>query len=163
MLSTAVHLLPFSLNLLSFIRIVMNNPISTYRLQFHKDFTFDDFEKIIPYLQKLGVGTIYASPIFEATPGSVHGYDGVNPHKINPEIGTEEELLAISKKLKEYNISWIQDIVPNHMAFDPNNPWLKDVLEKGQKSLYASFFDVPWTGKIYHGKIMIPFLGNPLE
>lgn len=141
----------------------MNNPISTYRLQFHKDFTFEDFEKIIPYLKKLGIGTVYASPIFEATPGSVHGYDGVNPHKINPEIGTEEQLLNISKQLKAQGIKWLQDIVPNHMAFDPNNPWLKDVLEKGQKSLYASFFDVPWTGKIFHGKIMIPFLGNTLD
>lgn len=141
----------------------MNNPISTYRLQFHKDFTFEDFDKIIPYLLKLGVGTIYASPIFEATPGSVHGYDGVNPHKINPEIGTEEQLLDFSKRLKEQGISWLQDIVPNHMAFDPNNPWLKDVLEKGQRSIYESFFDVPWTGKIYHGKIMIPFLGNPID
>lgn len=141
----------------------MNNPVSTYRIQFHKDFNFDDFEKIIPYLVKLGVKTIYASPIFEATPGSVHGYDGVNPHKINPEIGTEEQLLRISKTLKENDIGWLQDIVPNHMAFDPNNPWLKDVLEKGQKSVYASFFDVPWTGKIYQGKVMIPFLGAELE
>jgi malto-oligosyltrehalose synthase len=140
----------------------MNNPVSTYRLQFHKDFTLKDFDKIIPYLHNLGIKTIYASPIFEATPGSVHGYDGVNPHKINPEIGTEEELFAISEKLRGLGISWLQDIVPNHMAFDPNNPWLKDVLEKGQKSVYASFFDVPWTGKIYHGKIMIPFLGSPL-
>ena len=141
----------------------MNNPVSTYRLQFHKEFTFDDFEKILPYIQKLGVGTIYASPVFEATPGSVHGYDGVNPHKINPEIGSIEQLTDLSRRLKEQGISWLQDIVPNHMAFDPNNPWLKDVLEKGQKSLYASFFDVPWTGRIYHGKIMIPFLGNPLN
>lgn len=141
----------------------MVNPVSTYRLQFHKDFTFEDFENIIPYLHKLGVGTIYASPIFEATPGSVHGYDGINPHKINPEIGTREQLADISTRLKELGISWLQDIVPNHMAFDPGNPWLKDVLEKGEKSIYGSFFDVPWTGKIYHGKIMLPFLGKPLK
>src|SRR3954451_22498115 len=141
----------------------MTNPISTYRLQFHKDFTFEHFTKIISYLHDLGAGTVYASPVFEATPGSVHGYDGVNPHKINPEIGTEEQLFYLSERLKDQGIGWLQDIVPNHMAFDPNNPWLKDVLEKGQKSLYASFFDVPWTGKIYHGKIMIPFLGSPLK
>ena len=141
----------------------MNNPISTYRLQFHKNFSFNDFSNILPYLQKLGVGTIYASPVFEATPGSVHGYDGMNPHKINPEIGTEEQLKEIGSQLKEQGISWLQDIVPNHMAFDPNNPWLHDVLEKGRQSVYADFFDVPWTGKIYHGKIMLPFLGKPLE
>lgn len=141
----------------------MTNPISTYRLQFHKDFTFVDFEKIIPYLQKLGVSTIYASPIFEATPGSVHGYDGVNPHRINPEIGTEEQLRNITKQLKKHGINWLQDIVPNHMAFHSNNEWLMDVLEKGPQSLYASFFDVAWNSNIYHGRIMVPFLGSPLE
>jgi maltooligosyltrehalose synthase len=69
----------------------MYNPVSTYRLQFHKDFTFSDFERIIPYLHQLGINTVYASPIFEATPGSTHGYDTVNPHQINPEIGTLEQ------------------------------------------------------------------------
>jgi maltooligosyltrehalose synthase len=66
----------------------MINPIATYRLQFHSGFTFADFEQIISYLQKLGIKTVYASPIFEATPGSTHGYDALNPHHINPEIGT---------------------------------------------------------------------------
>jgi malto-oligosyltrehalose synthase/4-alpha-glucanotransferase len=141
----------------------MHNPVATYRIQFHKEFTFEDFNSIIPYLQKLGVSTIYASPIFEATPGSTHGYDGVNPHRINPEIGTEEQLRDFSKKLREQGISWLQDIVPNHMAYHPNNLWLMDVLEKGQQSAYASFFDVAWTGELYQGRIMVPFLGSPLE
>ena len=141
----------------------MTNPISTYRIQFHKDFTFNDFEKVLPYLQKLGVSTVYASPIFEAVPGSVHGYDGVNPHRINPEIGTEEQLRDLSKKLKEAGINWLQDIVPNHMAFHSHNEWLMDVLEKGPQSLYAPYFDVAWNSKIYHGRIMVPFLGASLE
>ncbi|RYD97763.1 MAG: hypothetical protein EOP50_05445, partial [Sphingobacteriales bacterium] len=68
----------------------MNNPVTTYRIQFHREFTFSDFEKILPYLKKLGVGTLYASPVFESVPGSQHGYDGVNPHRIDPEIGTEK-------------------------------------------------------------------------
>ncbi len=114
----------------------MTNPISTYRIHFHKDFTFNDFEKVLPYLQKLGVSTIYASPIFEATPASVHGYNGVNPHRINPEIGTEEQLREISKKLREAGLNWLQTIVPHHMAFHPNNEWLMDVLEKGPQSLH---------------------------
>ena len=67
----------------------MFDPVATYRIQFHKDFTFHDLERIIPYLQKLGIKTIYASPIFTATPGSTHGYDGLDPNTINPEIGTE--------------------------------------------------------------------------
>lgn len=141
----------------------MINPVSTYRLQFHKDFNFDDFEKIIPYLQKLGISTVYASPILESTPGSTHGYDGVNPHLLNPEIGTEEQLKSISKKLQEAGIQWLQDIVPNHMAFDTKNPWLMDVLEKGLRSVYALFFDTAFTSAFFSGRIMVPFLGSALE
>ena len=118
----------------------MYNPVATYRIQFHKGFNFDDFENIIPYLKELGVKTVYASPIFEATAGSQHGYDSINPHKINPEIGTEEQLKSIKGKLQQAGIGWLQDIVPNHMAFDSNNSILRDVLEKGLQSEYADFF-----------------------
>ena len=142
----------------------MNNPVATYRLQFHSAFTFDDFERIISYLQKLGVSTIYASPVFEATPGSTHGYDGVNPHRINPEIGSEKQLKAISSKLKDLGINWLQDIVPNHMGFHQNNPWLMDLLEKGKLSLYATFFDAVWTSPLFKDEqMMVPFLGHPLD
>ncbi len=140
----------------------MTNPVSTYRLQFHKDFTFNNLERIIPYLHQLGVGTVYASPITEAVPGSVHGYDSVNPHRVNPEIGTEDQLKALSQRLSGLGINWLQDIVPNHMAFDPHNPWLMDVLEKGQRSIYAPFFDINWTSPVHDGRLMVPFLGSPL-
>lgn len=141
----------------------MFNPVSTYRIQFHKEFTFSDLEKIIPYLQKLGVKTIYASPVFEAAPGSTHGYDGTNPNSINPEIGTKDQLLNISQILKEKNISWIQDIVPNHLSFHENNSWLMDVLEKGEASEYATYFDIDWKHPDYPGRLMVPFPGSPLE
>ena len=141
----------------------MYNPVSTYRFQFHAAFTFADFEKIIPYLKKLGVGTVYASPIFAAVSGSNHGYDSVDPHSINPEIGTVEQLYKIKANLKEDGLGWLQDIVPNHMAFDPRNTMLMDVLEKGQQSVYAAFFDVGWNSTVYEGKMMVPFLGATLE
>ncbi|UKT65685.1 malto-oligosyltrehalose synthase [Pedobacter mucosus] len=138
----------------------MYTPSTTYRIQFHKDFTFKSLIKIIPYLHKLGIDTIYASPIFEAIPGSTHGYDCVNPLKINSEIGTEEELFEISKTLKNLGISWLQDIVPNHMAFHPDNKWLMDVLEKGEKSDFATFFDINFS---IDKRLMVPFLGENLD
>ena len=141
----------------------MYNPISTYRIQFHKGFIFSDFEKIIPYIAQLGIKTIYASPIFEAMPGSMHGYDVTNPLNINPEIGTLSQFRSISTELKKLGIGWIQDIVPNHMAFHPNNKWLMDVLENGPDSQYANFFDILWDSPVYDGKLMVPFLGKPLE
>jgi malto-oligosyltrehalose synthase/4-alpha-glucanotransferase len=141
----------------------MHNPVGTYRIQFNKDFTFKHLKRIIPYLQRLGVSTIYASPIFEATPGSTHGYDVVDPLSINPEIGTLEELQGISKILKKHNIGWLQDIVPNHMAFHQNNRWLMDVLEKGQRSEFVDFFDIIWSAPVYNSRLMVPFLGVSFE
>ncbi|MGZ3852497.1 MAG: malto-oligosyltrehalose synthase, partial [Flavisolibacter sp.] len=141
----------------------MYNPVSTYRIQFQKAFSFSDFEKIMEYLQQLGVSTIYASPVFESTAGSVHGYDVLDPHRINPEIGSKEQLEQISQQLKESGIGWLQDIVPNHMAFDLRNKWLPDVLEKGKHSLFASFFDILWDSTVYEGRLMVPFLGTNLE
>jgi malto-oligosyltrehalose synthase/4-alpha-glucanotransferase len=136
----------------------MYQPETTYRIQFHKDFNFNDFEKIIPYLHQLGIKTIYASPIFEAVPGSIHGYDGANPNAINPEIGTLEQLRKISTELKGLGMGWLQDFVPNHMAYTPGNKWLCDFLEKGKMSLYEEYFD-----KNPDEPLMAPFLGSPLE
>jgi malto-oligosyltrehalose synthase/4-alpha-glucanotransferase len=141
----------------------MYNPVSTYRIQFQREFSFADFEEIIIYLQKLGVSTIYASPVFKSTTGSVHGYDVLNPLEINPEIGTKEQLEEINKQLKENGIGWLQDIVPNHMAFSTTNRWLMDVLEKGKRSAFAPFFDVLWESPVYNGRLMVPFLGSTVE
>lgn len=138
---------------------------SSYRLQLHLGFTLSHLKNIIPYLDRLGVSTVYASPIFAAMPGSVHGYDVINPHIINPEIGTLEEFREIARELKARNMQWLQDIVPNHMAFSPQNPWLFDIMEKGPHSAYYRFFDINWLypEKSFYGKLMVPTLGAPLK
>ncbi|MBT1701426.1 malto-oligosyltrehalose synthase [Fulvivirgaceae bacterium PWU4] len=143
----------------------MHIPTSTYRVQLHKDFTLSDLENIIDYLHDLGVTTIYAAPIVTAVPGSMHGYDVTDPHVINPEIGTLEQLMRISARLKEKNMSWLQDIVPNHMAFHPLNWRLMDVMERHSASPYHRYFDIDWHHPSAHlnGKLQVPFLGKELE
>lgn len=141
----------------------MYNPGSTYRLQFNRHFKFSDAEQLVVYFEKLGIKTIYASPIFKAVPGSLHGYDVVNPYEINPEIGSLGELKKLTTRLRKVGIGWIQDIVPNHMAFHPSNPWLWDVLEKGSMSVYSDFFDITWASDFYKGRLMVPFLAASLE
>jgi malto-oligosyltrehalose synthase/4-alpha-glucanotransferase len=136
----------------------MYNPGSTYRLQFSKDFTFADAKQLIEYFHLLGTGTIYASPVFGANPGSSHGYDITNPHIINPELGTEEELQKLSKSLKNRRIGWLQDIVPNHMSFSCYNKWIMDVLEKGRDSEFAGIFDIDRQHPHFRNKLMLPFL-----
>ncbi|SIT74246.1 malto-oligosyltrehalose synthase [Pontibacter indicus] len=138
-------------------------PSSTYRVQLSPKFTLRDLKNILPYLRDLGISTIYAAPFFTARPGSEHGYDVTDPHQLNPEVGTMEELQEIADELKAHGMGWLQDIVPNHMAFHPKNAWLMDVLEKGQKSRYYTFFDVNFSHPDFKGQLMVPFLGEPLE
>lgn len=143
----------------------MNIPSSTYRIQFHKDFNFHNLQHIVDYLHTLGISTVYASPVFSATPGSMHGYDVTDPHSINPEIGTLQELRALSVMLKEKNMLWLQDIVPNHMAFNTHNYRLMDVLERGPHSTWYHYFDINWShpDPELNGKVMAPFLGKELN
>lgn len=142
----------------------MQAPSSTYRIQFNKDFTFKDLFGIIDYLHALGISTIYASPILKSISGSAHGYDVIDPHSIDPEIGTLEDLKEIAAELKKRNMSWLQDIVPNHMAFDTSNFRLMDVLERGPHSTYYHYFDILWNHPApdLHNRLMVPFLGEEL-
>jgi malto-oligosyltrehalose synthase/4-alpha-glucanotransferase len=141
------------------------NPVSTYRIQFNKNFGLKELKKIIPYLDKTGVGCIYASPILQAATGSLHGYDVTDPTRINKEIGTEKELEALISKLKRRGIGWIQDIVPNHMAFTPENPWINDLLKKGSESRYYTYFDLlhDHPGKEKPAKLLLPFFGKAAD
>jgi malto-oligosyltrehalose synthase/4-alpha-glucanotransferase len=141
------------------------NPINTYRIQFSRHFNLSQFNQVLPYLHNLGIKTIYASPIFGAVPGSTYGYDVTNPNVINPEIGTLEQLRETIVRMETMGMGWIQDIVPNHMAFSVHNPWIFDVLEKGRDSGYSRFFDIEWDhpDENLKGKLMLPFLGKPLH
>ena len=137
-----------------------NNPVSSYRIQFSRSFTLNDLEKHAEYLTRLGVSCIYASPVFAAVPGSNHGYDVINPGMVNPELGTFEDFTRLVRFLQETNIGWVQDIVPNHMAYHSENPWIWDVLEKGPHSEYFRIFDLEKSVAEGRENLMFPFLGS---
>ncbi|GAA0441563.1 MULTISPECIES: malto-oligosyltrehalose synthase [Sphingomonas] len=134
-------------------------PRATYRFQFHRDFTFADAEALVPYLDRLGVSHVYASPITTARSGSTHGYDVVDPTTINPELGGEEAFRSLVKALRARDMGVIIDIVPNHMGVaGSENGWWMDVLAHGQGSAYARFFDIDW-----REPVLLPVLGTPLS
>ena len=140
----------------------MTLPRATMRLQLHKSFTLDDACAVVPYLSALGISHLYLSPILAARPGSPHGYDVVDPTRVNPELGGEEALGRLVSELRCYELGVIVDIVPNHMAIGTNNPWWMDVLAHGAKSRFAKYFDIDWTPANRHlrGKIALPILGR---
>src|SRR5271157_335181 len=109
-------------------------PGATYRLQLHKDFTFDDAAGIADYLHALGISHVYASPYLQAAPGSTHGYDVADHHAVSAELGGEEAHQRFCRHLGECDLGQVLDIVPNHMSLAPNNRYWWDVLENGASS-----------------------------
>jgi len=140
----------------------MNTPTATYRIQFSPSFGFQAANSIISYLADLGISDLYASPIFKAVQGSLHGYDVVDPCRLNPELGGLSDFDALADELRKHNMGWIQDIVPNHMAVDSENRLLMDILENGYHSKYFTFFDVDWDhpDASLNKRILAPFLGR---
>jgi len=117
-------------------------PASTYRLQFNRRFGFEDAKALVPYLDALGITDLYASPLLQASKGSAHGYDVTVPGRLNRELGSEEEFEDLVRVLAGRGMGLFLDIVPNHMAASSENPWWMDVLESGQASPFAPFFDI---------------------
>jgi (1->4)-alpha-D-glucan 1-alpha-D-glucosylmutase len=140
----------------------MHIPKSTYRIQFTSSFPFSSALEIVPYLSELGISDLYASPILKARKGSAHGYDVVDPTQLNPELGSQDEFDLLISEIKKNNMSWLQDIVPNHMAYSHENQMLIDLLENGQYSRFFNSFDIEWHHPHHsvRDRVLAPFLGK---
>ncbi len=138
-------------------------PTATYRVQLHQGFTFNQAREIVPYLAALGISDLYASPFFQASPGSTHGYDIVDHNHLNPEIGTPEDFDALVAELKKHGMGLLTDFVPNHMGIAvATNRWWMDVLENGPSSAAAPCFDIDWhpLKRELENKVLLPILGD---
>ena len=136
---------------------------ATLRLQFHKGFTLEDAVPLVPYFARLGISHVYASPLLRARAGSMHGYDVVDPTRVNPELGGEAALRSLVSALHGHNMGLILDVVSNHMAVGgSDNPWWLDLLEWGRLSPYGEFFDIQWHSPdpLMEGQLLLPFLGS---
>jgi (1->4)-alpha-D-glucan 1-alpha-D-glucosylmutase len=137
-------------------------PGSTYRLQLHQEFTFDDAAAVVEYLKTLGVTHVYCSPYLQAAPGSMHGYDVVDHRRVNEELGGAQAHERFCKRLEKCGLGQVLDIVPNHMSLGSENKYWWDVLENGTNSRYASFFDIDWNSseERLRDKVLVPVLAE---
>ncbi|WJO23942.1 malto-oligosyltrehalose synthase [Pseudomonas soli] len=136
---------------------------ATLRLQLHSDFTLDHAVPLVPYFARLGISHLYASPILTARAGSRHGYDVVDPTRVNPELGGEAALERLVAALRQHGMGLIVDTVSNHMAVGgADNPWWQSLLAWGRRSPYAEFFDIQWhsSDPLLAGQLLLPFLGS---
>ena len=137
----------------------MIDPRATYRLQLHAGFTFADATAAVPYLAELGISHLYLSPILAAAKGSTHGYDVVDPERINDELGGADGFAKLVETAHAHGLGILLDIVPNHMSVAGKaNRWWFDVLENGPSSYYAHYFDVDWS--VGDDRLLLPVLGE---
>ncbi|HEX8187774.1 MAG TPA: malto-oligosyltrehalose synthase [Pyrinomonadaceae bacterium] len=138
-------------------------PVSTYRLQFNREFTFAEARALADYFGELGVTDYYSSPVLKARPGSTHGYDIVDHAQVNPESGGEGQLAELLRHLREQGMGFIVDVVPNHMSIaGGENRWWQDVLENGPSSPFARHFDIDWNppNPALQNRVLLPILGD---
>ncbi|MGX7741335.1 malto-oligosyltrehalose synthase [Rhodopseudomonas parapalustris] len=138
-------------------------PTATYRVQLTADFGFDAAAAIVPYLKRLGISHLYASPFMKARKGSTHGYDIVDHTKLNPALGGEAGFARLSDALKQHDVGLILDFVPNHVGVHyADNPWWLDVLEWGPASPHAASFDIDWDMLPFRarGGVLLPIIGS---
>jgi (1->4)-alpha-D-glucan 1-alpha-D-glucosylmutase len=138
-------------------------PTCTYRLQFNRWFTFSQAREIASYLSALGISDVYASPYFQASPESLHGYDIADHNKLNPAIGPREDYDGWVAELHAHSMGQLLDFVPNHVGIaEPLNEWWMDVLENGPSSTYAPYFDIDWQPlkSDLRDKVLLPILSD---
>ena len=138
-------------------------PVSTYRLQIRPSFDLDAAAGIVDYLHALGAQTVYLSPLLTAAAGSDHGYDVVDPTRVDPARGGAAGLERLARAARERGMDVLVDIVPNHqgVAVPRENPWWWDVLRQGPASPHAGAFDIDWAAG--DGRVRLPLLGTELD
>ena len=84
----------------------------------NRDFFGGDFRGVLeklPYLQDLGVETIYFCPVFEAPEN--HRYGTGDYEKIDPMLGTEEDFKVLCEAAHRLGMKVMLDGVFNHQGF----------------------------------------------
>jgi len=137
--------------------------LATYRLQLNRDFDFAAALDLLPYLAALGVSHVYCSPILAAQPGSTHGYDVVDPGRVDPALGGAAGFERLAEAAHAAGLGIMVDIVPNHMGIaGPANRWWDDVLLRGPDSPHAAIFDIDWDADPER-RLRRPILGAPID
>lgn len=74
-------------------------------------------------LRDLGVTTIWLSPFFESasTLRNLHGYDVIDHYRVDPRLGTNDDVDELIREAHARGLRLIFDFVPNHLA--SRHPW----------------------------------------
>jgi amylosucrase len=96
----------------------------------------------IPYFQELGLTYLHLMPLFEAPEGNSDGGNAVSSYRrVNPALGTMEELAALAADLRLAGISLVLDFIFNHTSDE--HEWARKAVagEPGFEDFYLIFPD----------------------
>jgi glycosidase len=79
----------------------------------------------LPYLQGLGITTIWLTPIVKnGSSADYHGYGAVDLYSVDPHLGSLQNYQELVDAAHKLHIKVFFDIVPNHVG--RLNPWVKN-------------------------------------
>jgi (1->4)-alpha-D-glucan 1-alpha-D-glucosylmutase len=137
--------------------------VASYRIQLTPTFGFSETIDLLDHLVSLGISHLYLSPVAEAVPGSLHGYDVTDHTQVRSEFGGEQGLIALLDAADRVGLGVVIDHVPNHMSVAEahlNQRWW-EMLRDGPGAPAAQWFDVDWDAA--DGRVIVPKLGDPLD
>ena len=90
----------------------------------------------LEYLGKLGIDAIWLSPVCKS-PQADNGYDISDYQDIDPMFGSVEDMEALIKEAKKYNIRIIMDLVLNHTS--NKHRWFEEA-KKSKDNPYHDYY-----------------------
>jgi len=102
----------------------------------------------LDYIKDVGFTALYLTPIFLA--GTEHKYDTIDYFKIDPEFGTEADLIELVDEAHQRGIRVVLDAVFNHTS--AYHPFFIDVVKNGKHSPYYDYYTL-----VDESKPILPF------
>ena len=96
----------------------------------------------IPYFRELGLTYLHLMPLFESPEGNSDGGYAVSSYRrVNPALGTMDELAALAAELRAAGISLVVDFIFNHTSNE--HEWARKAVagEPGYEDFYLIFPD----------------------
>lgn len=84
-------------------------------------------EQHLDYIQKLGVTTLWITPLYANEPRSAsdyHGYRAIDMYAVNPHFGNMQDYTELAQALHSRGMKLVLDTVPNRVG--AKNPWMLD-------------------------------------
>jgi cyclomaltodextrinase len=118
----------------------------------------DRLSELVPwldYLTDLGITALLMGPVFES---ETHGYDLVDPYRVDRRLGTEADLVNLIDECHRRSLRVGLDAVFHHVG--RQHPYFCDVLTNRQQSAWCDWFEIDFDRPGHDGFSYANFEGH---